>query len=308
MHAGEYSKMYTILGASGNIGAVISRTLLARGEKVRVVGRNTGKLQPFVQKGAEAFIGDIHDSEALARAFEGARAAFTMIPPGMNSPDYRAEQERAAESIATAAKNAGLQYAVNLSRIGAHAPSGTGPITGLHNAEKKLGAVEKLNVLHLRPAYFMENHLTGISMIHMMGMFGGAVKGDLRIPMIATRDIGAYAAERLLRLDFNGKTSSELLGERDLTMNEVTAAMARIIGNADLRYMQFPYDQVQQVLMQMGTPAKTAAYFIEMFQGINDGIVTNTEPRTEANTTPTSIEVFLKEVFLPAYQGQAVSA
>jgi uncharacterized protein YbjT (DUF2867 family) len=300
--------MYTILGASGNIGAVISRTLLGRGEKVRVVGRNTVKLQPFVQKGAEAFIGDIRDSESLTRAFEGARAAFTLIPPGMTSPDYRADQERSADSIATAAKNAGLQYAVNLSSIGAHAPSGTGPISGLHNAEKKFAAVEKLNVLHLRPAYFMENHLAGIGMIRMMGMFGGAVKGDLRIPMIATCDVGAFAAERLLKLDFNCKTSRELLGERDLTMNEVTAAMARTIGNANLRYMQFPYDQVQQMLVQMGTPPKSAAYLIEMFQGMNDGIVTNTEPRTEANTTPTSIEVFLKEVFLPAFQGKAVTA
>jgi len=41
-------------------------------------------------------------------------------------------------------------------------------------------------------------------MIQVMGIFGGALRGDLKIPMIATRDIGAYAAERLLKLDFNG--------------------------------------------------------------------------------------------------------
>jgi membrane peptidoglycan carboxypeptidase len=80
------------------------------------------------------------------------------------------------------------------------------------------------------------------------------------------------------------------------------------LNNTELRYAQFPYDQVQQVLLQMGSPAKTAAYFIEMFQGFNDGIVVATEPRTAENTTPTSIETFVKEVFVPAYQGIAVSA
>jgi hypothetical protein len=45
-----------------------------------------------------------------------------------------------------------------------------------------------------------------------------------------------------------------------------------------------------------------------MFQGINTGIVTATETRSPANTTPSSIETFVKEVFVPAYRGKAVSA
>jgi uncharacterized protein YbjT (DUF2867 family) len=300
--------MYTVIGATGNIGSVITKTLLEKGERVRVFGRHGGKLQVFAQKGAEALVGDVLDADALTRAFTGARAAFLMIPPGMKSPDYRSDQERASDAISLAAKNAGLPYAVNLSSIGAQAPAGTGPILGLHFAEKKLNAIERLNVLHLRPAYFFENLLPGISMIQMMGIFGGALKGDLKIPMIATRDIGAYGAERLLHLDFNGKQTQELLGERDLSMNEVVAVIERALGKAGLRYVQFPYDQVEKVLSQMGTPPKTAALFIEMFRGINEGIVVPTEPRSAKNTTPTSIENFVKEKFVPAYQGMAVGA
>jgi uncharacterized protein YbjT (DUF2867 family) len=300
--------MYTVLGATGHIGSVITRKLLEKGEKVRVVGRSTARLQPFVQKGAEAFIGDINDAESLARAFQDVRAAFLMMPPGMSSQDYHADQERESDAVSIAARNSGLHYAVNLSSIGAQAPSGTGPIGGQHRSELKLNAVDKLNVLHLRPAYFFENHLAGISMIHMMGLFGGALKPDLHIPMIATKDVGAYAAERLLKLDFSGKQTRNLLGERDLSMNEVVAAIAKALNKAELRYAQFPYDQVQQVLVQMGTPSKTSMYLIEMFQGINNGIVVATEPRSAETTTPTSIETFLKDVFVPAYQGVAVGA
>jgi len=261
-----------------------------------------------VQNGAEAFVGDVADEAAMAQALSGVRAGFLMIPPNPTSPDYRAEQERVSDSIAAAVKKSALHYAVNLSSFGAQAETGTGPISGLHRFEKKLNAIEKLNVLHLRPVYFFENHLNSINMIQMMGMIGGALKADLAMPQIATRDIGAFAAERLLKLDFNAKQTRELLGQRDLSMNEVATAIGRAIGKSDLRYAQFPYDQVEQFLLQMGTPARTASCFIEMFRGINEGIVVATEPRTTENTTPTSIENFVKEAFLPAYQGQAVGA
>jgi uncharacterized protein YbjT (DUF2867 family) len=300
--------MYTVLGATGNIGSVITKRLLEKGEKVRVVARNAGKLQQYVHKGAEAFVADVKDAEALTKALTGVRAAFLMMPPGMTSPDYRAEQELESYAISVAVRNSGLQYAVNLSSIGAQAPAGTGPILGLHDCERKLNAVEKLNVLHLRPAYFMENHLSAIEMIQMMGIFAGALKPDLKIPMIATRDIGVYAAERMLNLDFSGKQMQELYGERDLRMAEVVGVISRALGKPDMRYLQFTYEQVEQTLVQMGIPAKTAAYFIEMFRGMNNGIVAGLEPRSAANTTPTSIETFVKDVFAPAYQGIAVGA
>src|SRR6202034_2808529 len=111
-------------------------------------------------------------------------------------------------------------------------------------------AISGLNVLHVRAAYFMENNLAAIGMVHGMGIFGNALLPDLKLPMVATRDVGAYAAQRLLDLDFSGKQTRELLGERDLSMTEVAAVIAHGIGKPDLPYQQFPYDQVQQVLTQ----------------------------------------------------------
>src|SRR6201981_2755764 len=248
MNRSEENGMNVILGASGNTGSVIANFLLSKGGKVRSVGRDAGRLQRFVRKGAEAFTADLSDAAALTKAFDGARAAYLMLPP-LNS---REEQERESDAIAKAAKESGLRYAVHLSSYGAHVPEGTGPVAGLHSSEQKLNAISDLNVLHLRAAYFMENHLTAIDMIHGMGMFGHALLPDLKLPMIATRDVGDYAARRLLDLDFSGKQRRELLGERDLSMTEATAIIARGIGKPDLRYEQFPYDQVQQGLVQVG--------------------------------------------------------
>jgi uncharacterized protein YbjT (DUF2867 family) len=300
--------MYVVLGASGNTGSIIASSLLMKGERVRVVGRDASRLARFVRKGAEAFTANVSDAGTLTKALTGARAAYLMVPPSLTSLDYRADQERVSDAIAQAVKDSSLRYAVFLSSFGAHVPAGTGPIAGLHSAEQKLNAINGLNVLHLRPGYFMENNLAAIGMIQGMGIFGHALLPELPSPMIATRDIGEYAAGRILKLDFSGKQTRELQGERDLTMNEATAIIARGIGKPDLRYVQFPYDQVLQVLMQMGIPPKTAGQFIEMYKAENEGVVATQEPRSPENTTRTSFETFVQDVFVPAYHGKAATA
>jgi uncharacterized protein YbjT (DUF2867 family) len=296
--------MYVVLGSSGNTGSIIADFLLSKGQKVRAVGRDLGRLQRFVRNGAEAFAADLSDAAALTKIFGGARAAYLLLPP-LNS---REGQERQSDAIATAVKNSGLRYAVHLSSYGAHVPKGTGPVTGLHSSEQKLNGISDLNVLHLRPGYFMENNLAAIDMIRGMGMFGHALLPDLKLPLIATRDVGAYAAQRLLDLDFSGRQTRELLGERGLTMTEATAVIARGIGKPDLRYEQFSYGQLQQVLTQAGFSPKKAAVYIEMFQSINAGLLAAQEPRSPQNSTPTSFEQFVQDVFAPAYHGKAVTA
>ncbi|MGA8230505.1 MAG: NmrA family NAD(P)-binding protein [Candidatus Acidiferrales bacterium] len=295
---------YVILGASGNTGSIITNFLLSKGQRVRVVGRDPGRLQRFVRKGAEMFTAYLSDATALTKAFSGARAAYLMLPPITS----REDQERESDAITKAMKESGLRYAVHLSSYGAHVPQGTGPVAGLHSSEQKLNAISGLNILHLRAAYFMENNLAAIGMIHGTGMIGHALRPDLKLPMIATRDVGDYAAQRLLDLDFSGKKTRELLGERELSMAEATAVIARGIGKPDLRYEQFPYDQMQQALTQMGIPLKRAAVYIEMFKAINAGVLAPLEPRSPENSTPTSFEIFVQDVFAPAYHGKATAA
>jgi uncharacterized protein YbjT (DUF2867 family) len=213
-------------GASGNTGSIIANTLLLKGKQVRVIGRDAGRLERFVRKGAEASTANLNDAAALAKAFTGARAAYLMLPP-INS---REDQERESDAIAKAVKESGLPCALHLSSYGAQVPEGTGPVVGLHSSEQKLNAIGGLNVLHLRAAYFMENNLAAIGMIQGMGIFGHALLPDLKLPMIATRDVGDYAAQRLLDLDFSGKQTREVLGERDLSMTEATAVIAECDG------------------------------------------------------------------------------
>jgi uncharacterized protein YbjT (DUF2867 family) len=300
----DSNSMYVISGASGNTGSIVANLLLSKGKKVRVIGRDAGRLQSFVRKDAEAFTADLSDAAALTKALSGARAAYLMLPPITS----REDQERESDAIAKAVKESGLRYAVHLSSYGAHVPQGTGPVTGLHSSEQKLNAIGDLDVLHVRAGYFMENNLAAIGTIQGMGIFGHVLLPNLKMPMIATRDVGTYAGQRLLDLDFSGKQTRELLGERDLTMTEVTAVIGRGIGKPDLRYEQFSYGQMQQVLTQMGFSPKKAAVYIEMFTAVNTGILAAQESRSPENSTPTSFESFVQDVFIPAYHGKASAA
>ena len=51
--------MLVITGATGNIGSKITMNLLKQGRKVRVIGRDATRLQPFVDEGAQATVGDL---------------------------------------------------------------------------------------------------------------------------------------------------------------------------------------------------------------------------------------------------------
>jgi uncharacterized protein YbjT (DUF2867 family) len=300
--------MYVILGSTGNTGSVVARRLLDKSKRVRVVGRDNKKLAPFVSRGAEAFVADVLDTDALSRALAGAQGVYVLIPPDMSSPDFRAHQDRVTESIARALEKAGVAHAVTLSSVGADKPDKTGPVVGLHKMESRLAQVPGLNTLHLRAGYFMENTLAQIGIIRSSGMMAGPVRADVPLAMIATRDIGAAAAEALLRLDFQGRQTQELLGPRDVMCTEAAKVIGTAIGKPDLAYTQLPDEQLIQAMTGMGISRNMAQLLCEMSAAINSGYMKPLEPRSEKNTTPTSFETFVLEVFLPAYKGQAASA
>jgi len=300
--------MYVVIGATGHTGGVVAEKLLAKREKVRVVGRDERRLEGLKQQGGEAFVGDVTDANAMARAFSGADAAYLMIPPNIVSPNVRAYMERVSDAFASALEKNGVRYAVVLSSFGADKQDKTGPILGLHSLEQRLEAIPGLNVLFLRAGYFAENILAQVGIIQSLGRMVGPVRVDLPLPMIATRDIGAAAAELLERRDFQGKQRRELLGSRDVSYAQVAKVVGAAIGKPDLTYLQAPAAQIKPALMQMGMSANMADLLLEMSEGLNSGHILPLEPRSAQNTTPTSIETFVTEVFVPAYGTKAARA
>jgi uncharacterized protein YbjT (DUF2867 family) len=308
MQSAQGGFMNVVMGATGHTGSIVADKLLSSGKKVRVIGRDATRLNRFTQKGAEAAIADASDTAALTKAFVGATAVYAMIPPNVSSPDPFAYAQRVSDSVASALKSNGVKHVVVLSSFGADKPDKTGPVVGLHNLEKKLESIPTLNALFLRAGYFMENLLPQVGVIKSFGDMAGPVKADLPLPMIATRDIGVAAAEALLQLNFDGKRSRELQGARDVTYNEAVKIIGAAIDKPNLKYQQLPGAQLKPFLVQMGFSPKMADLLLEMTDALNSGHMKALESRSPENSTPTTLETFVAEVFVPAYRGAATYA
>lgn len=300
--------MYVVSGASGNTGRVVAEKLLAAGERVRVLGRDGNRLERFAQRGAEAVVADATSVEAMTKAFAGADAAYLLIPPNLSAPDIPAYQGQVTSALAAAVEKNGIRHAVVLSSIGADKPDKTGPVIGLHHLENRLEKIDGASVLFLRAGYFMENLLPQVGLIHSLGSMAGPLRADLRLPLIATRDIGAAAAEALLRRDFSGKQTRELLGQRDVSYDELAKIIGAAIGKPNLSYMQAPAAQLRGALTRMGMSASMANLLLEMSESLNSRYMRALEPRSPQNTTPTTIEEFVTEVFVPAFRAKAAGA
>jgi uncharacterized protein YbjT (DUF2867 family) len=300
--------MIAIIGATGHTGKIVAEELLAAGEKVRVIGRTAEKLQPFVAKGAEPFVGNVVDADAMTNALRGATSAYIMIPPDVKQKSLRAYDTVVIESLYTAIESSGLRHAVVLSSTGAQLAEGTGPVAGLHEMEETLKRLADVNLLFLRPAYFMENLLNSVTVYKTMGFFASLIKDNVKFPMIATRDIGQRAAAELRAHNFTGHQVKELHGQRDLSMNECAAIFGAAIGKPDLKYMQAPAMMAKPAMMQAGMSADFVDQLIELSSAISHGKMVMLEPRNAENTTPTTIETFTNEVLVPAYKGKSASA
>lgn len=287
--------MITVLGATGNTGKRIADRLLAQGEKVRVVARTKEKLKALADKGAEVLAGSAEDAKFLASAFKGSDAVYTLIPPNYATPDFGAYQDKLGAATAQAIQDAGVRKAVLLSSLGADLASGTGPIKGLHRQEKRLRELG-IDVLALRPTYFMENVLGNLGMIKHQGINGGAIAPDIRFPQIAAQDIADYAARRLAARDWTGFEIAELLGAGDYSMSEVTTIVGKKIGKPDLKYVQFPYADFTKTLVGFGLSEDIAGQYAEMSKAFNDGLVKSLQGRTAKTTTPTTFEQFAEVI------------
>jgi uncharacterized protein YbjT (DUF2867 family) len=299
--------MIVIIGATGRTGGAAARDLLEKGEKLRLVGRDEKKLERLVQNGSEAAVGNIEDVAFLRKVFDGASAVYLVVPEDISQQDLRAHQERVTDSFAAAISSARVPYVVALSSIGAQHAEKTGPIVGLHNLEQKLNRISGLNAVYLRAGYFMENLLLSLAPLHSAGMLPGGLREDFRMPWIASKDIGKYAAKRLLARDFSGNSVQELHGQRDLSMQEAASILGKAIDRPEVKYQQVPVAILEGSLRQMGMPSNTAALLMEMWSAANAGLIVPEEARSPKNTTSTNLESFVAEVFAPAYRNFAVT-
>ena len=297
--------MYVLLGSNGNITSKAARILLSHSRSVRVVGRSAERLAALKQAGADLAIGDATDTNFLASAFKGATAVFAMLPPVYSAPDMRAEQNRLGEAIAQAIAKSGVTKVVNLSSSGAHLSEGTGPVVALHLQEQRLNALEGVDVLHLRPGYFFENHFSAIDTIKTAGVYADRISSKAPIATVGTGDIAIVVARELAAFKTTGKQVLHLRAPKFYTQAEAAAILGKAIGNAELKHVQADPAQAKAGMVQFGFSPDVADQFEEMSRSLSVGNTVDAVIAGPTEITPTTLEQFAASIFAPAFLASA---
>ncbi|WP_274910930.1 NmrA family NAD(P)-binding protein [Streptomyces sp. WZ-12] len=301
--------MFVITGASGRTGRAAAVRLLAQGCAVRAVGRSARRLADLAERGAEVWEADQADTAALTDAIRGADGVYAVIQPNYlpDHPDFGAFQDQVATSLGEAVTASGVTRVVGLSSWGAQHAAGNGPVAGLHRFEQRLSAIPGVNTLWLRAGYFMENLLDHIGTARELHRIRAPFAPDLPLPFVATRDIGGRAADELANGRWRGRGVLELQGQRDVSMREATAVIAKAVGADDLSYEQVGIDRFHAELRRNGVSANVADMMAEVGTSLNLRHTRMQQPRTARTSTPTSVERFVEEEFAPRYRGTGVA-
>jgi uncharacterized protein YbjT (DUF2867 family) len=284
--------MIVISSATSNTGSAVARALLARRQQVRVLGRSRGRLQPFAERGADAVAVDPTDSRGLRRAFADATAVFVMLAPGVipDSVDVRAHQKAVIDAYAAAlADLPDLRRAVVLSGWAANYDGARGPVWGLRRLEEAVGsALQSVPVTALRPGWFMENALPMIDDIRRTGAAHGLIPGSLPLPMIATSDIGAVAADLLTGArEHDGVL--ELQGPADRTLDDITAVIGAAVGVTGVRYERISASRMCAGLEVAGFSAHMAEGVTLMTGDVAEQRIVMLHKRDESTSTPAAL-------------------
>lgn len=265
--------MYAITGVTGHVGGAVAQELLAAGAPVRAVVRDPEKGRSWSEAGAEVAVADLADRTALAAALAGCRGAFVMLPtiPTGTDTDHRAM----ADSIGAAVAHSGVPHVVALSSIGADVPEGTGPVRWLHHLEKRLGETGAV-LTCIRSPHFQEKVEDVLAAATGSGVYPVfADSADVAVPMVATRDVGAAAAESLLSPPEAGEVVD--LDAPAYTEQQVADELAAVLGRP-VRVVLVPRPGWLDALSGAGVPAPLAAELVELYAAEQRGLL---QPRSD---------------------------
>lgn len=179
-----------VIGATGTVGSQVVHGLVRQGAHVKAMVRKTGTTS--LPAGVTGVVGDLGDVASLRAAMAGVRTLFLL---NALAPDEVTQSLQALN----VAREAGIQRIVYLSVINADLYVDVPHFTGKYTVERMIETLD-LPVTILRPAYFMQNDLSIISVIKNHGVFPMPI-GDKGCAMVDVRDIADIAVMELLRRD-----------------------------------------------------------------------------------------------------------
>ncbi|WP_326540473.1 NmrA family NAD(P)-binding protein [Pseudorhodoferax sp.] len=220
--------MHIIMGGTGHVGSAVTSALLARGEQVAIVTRDAGSAARWHGRGASILEADASNPASLRAAFRRGRRAFLLNPPADTSTDTDMVERHTVASILEALQGSGLEKVVAASTAGAQAGERIGDLNVLWELEQGLQQ-QPIPAAIQRGAYYMSNWDAQLDAARETGQLQAMFPADLAIPMVAPRDLGGFAAERMLSSP-DDVALRIVEGPRRYSANDVAHVLSQLLG------------------------------------------------------------------------------
>jgi uncharacterized protein YbjT (DUF2867 family) len=279
--------MHIVLGGTGHIGSAVANALLRRREQVTVVGRNREKMRPLQARGADIAIADVHDSEGLKRVYRCGDRLFLLNPPADPSTDVAQEERKTVASMLRALDGSGIRKIVAESTFGAQPGEQIGDLGVLFELEQGLKQCGIPSTI-IRGAYYMSNWDGALESAKSEGVIQTFFPVDLALPMVAPKDIGEFAAQRMLGpIDQTGLVHVE--GPARYSSAQVAAAFASVL-KREVKAATIAESDWPATLTQLGYSDAAATSFMNMTRIAREG---DFPPAADTVHGATSLEEYI---------------
>ena len=260
--------MYIILGATGHVGSAVADVLLKQGQDVTVVTHDEVKGQPWARRGAKIAVADIRHPDALRAVFRAGKRAFLLNPPAAPDTDTDLVERGTVRNILDALEGSGLEQVVAQSTYGAQSGERLGDLSTLHDLEAGLQA-QAIPFAIIRAAYYFSNWDALLTPVRESGALPTMFPADLKLPMVATEDLGLVAA-RLLRESAERNSVVYVEGPERYSANDVAKTFAKVL-QREVEVAETPRDQWERAYRKIGFSEAAAHSYARMTAITSDG-------------------------------------
>lgn len=289
----------SVVGATGRVGAKLTRNLLKAGHQVRALSRGGPALGALVELGAEPFLGSFDTGEGDLDQFFRGRCR---VPDGEDRLEqHRGHYPAVAKRFVDALEKSSVKLAVNLTAMGSDVKGKTGHFECFHDLDEKLNELGNIDLVHLRAAWFMDDVSAWTGPVAKYGRIAWFCKPDLKMPWVATDDIAWLAAKELTNPRGRHRVYLEV-GSEDVSMNELAETIGKKIGRpVDYRYIETTRKDVEaEFLARFGTLEKWQDDTLSA-DALNSGIVRFHGEHEYRPKLPTTMETFIGDVWKTRY-------
>jgi uncharacterized protein YbjT (DUF2867 family) len=228
----EGEPMILVVGATGQLGGLIAKTLLDRGKPVRILVRSGSSYDDLVTAGAEPVSGDLKDADSLAACCTGVEAIVSTANSALRGGDDTVEtvDRQGNRNLIDAASAAGVRHFVFTSVLGASPDSPVPFVRAKGETEQRLQD-SGMSWTMLQPEAYMDIWFPMV--VGGPALAGQSVtlvgEGRRRHSFVAMRDVAEYALATLDH-EANGQTLP-IGGPEPVSWWEVIAAFNQELGH-----------------------------------------------------------------------------